>query len=248
MTKIALCYSGRPRSILECHENHKEHFRLGQNDVDVFAHLWFDETLTGSQFRYDVGQGQWPDAGIKDWIDENWKPKKISYEQPKHFSGMFLDTWNTQWHASHPKDNQISMFYGIEKVMNLKKEYEEENDFKYDYVIRMRTDLVFLQSPGEFEEYDQSKLHVFEVHPGPDWIQTGAADFAVLDIIAWGGSDVMDKYGTTYSNLQRITEEGCPMFSPDSALGYNAKRINNLEYEKHNWNFKIFVGNTIYGN
>ena len=71
------------------------------------------------------------------------------------------------------------------------------------------------------------KLHVFDVQPGPDWIQTGAADFAVLDIIAWGGSDVMDKYGTIYSNLQRITEEGCPMFTPDSSLGYNAKVINN---------------------
>ena len=54
MTRIALCYSGRPRSILECHENHKQHFRLGQNDVDVFAHLWFDESLVGSQFRSDV--------------------------------------------------------------------------------------------------------------------------------------------------------------------------------------------------
>jgi len=248
MTRIALCYSGRPRSILECYENHKKNFRLGQDDVDVFAHLWFDETLTGSQFRTDVGQGTWPDSDIKEWIDENWKPKKISYEQPKSFEDMFADNWNPQWYASHPKDNQISMFYGIEKVMNLKKQYEEENNFKYDYVVRMRTDLVFLQSPGEFEDYDQSKLHVFNVIPGPDWIQTGAADFAVLDIVALGGSEVMDKYGTTYSNLQRIIDEGCPMFTPDSVLGYNAKRVNNLEYEKHPWNFKIFVGNTVYSN
>ena len=56
MTRIALCYSGRPRSYQECHENHKQNFRLGQNDVDVFAHMWFDEDLVGSQFRTDVGQ------------------------------------------------------------------------------------------------------------------------------------------------------------------------------------------------
>ena len=127
MTKIALCYSGRPRSIQECFENHKEHFRLGQNDVDVFAHLWFDENLTGSNFRNDVGQGTWPDSDIKEWIDTNWQPKKISYEQPRSFEHLYPN-WNAQWHASHPKDNQISMFYGIEKVMNLKKEYEEENN------------------------------------------------------------------------------------------------------------------------
>ena len=82
MTRIALCYSGRPRSYQECHENHKQNFRLGQNDVDVFAHMWFDEDLVGSQFRTDVGQGTWPDAGVKEWIDENWKPKKIKYEKP----------------------------------------------------------------------------------------------------------------------------------------------------------------------
>lgn len=54
-----------------------------------------------------------------------------------------------------------------------------------------------------------------------------------------GGSDVMDKYGTIYSNLQRITEEGCPMFSPDTSLGYNAKVVNNLEYVKHDWILKF---------
>jgi len=247
MTKIALCYSGRPRSVLECFENHREHFLLGQNNVDVFAHLWFDENLTGSNFRSDVGQGTWPDSRIKDWIDINWQPKKILYEQPRSFENFFPD-WNVQWHSSHPKDNQISMFYGIEKVMNLKREYEELNNFKYDYVIRMRTDLIFLRSPGKFEDYNPDKLHVFDMQAGPDWIRTGVENYGILDIVAWGGSEVMDKYGTTYSNLQRITEEGCPMFSPDSALGYNAKRINNLEYEKHNWNFKIFVGNHIYGN
>ena len=150
MTRIALCYSGRPRSILECYENHKQHFRLGQNDVDVFAHMWFDEDLVGSQFRTDVGQGTWPDAGVKEWIDENWKPKKIRYEKPRYFADMFNDTWQTKWVASHPKDNQISMFYGIEQAIKLKKEYEEENNFKYDYVIRMRSDLVFLKSPGQF--------------------------------------------------------------------------------------------------
>ena len=249
MTKIALCYSGRPRSYQECYKNHKDYFRLGQKDVDVFAHMWFDEDLVGSQFRTDVGQGTWPDSSVKDWIDENWKPKKIIYEKPRYFADMFADTWQTKWKATHPKDNQISMFYGIEQAINLKKQYEEENNFKYDYVVRMRSDLLWMQHPGpiKFEDYDQNKLHSFNVNPGPDWIQTGVKDFAILDIIAWGGSEVMDKYGKIYSNLQRITEEGCPMFSPDTSLGYNAKVINNLEYQKHNWIFKVFCQNHVYG-
>ena len=187
MTKIALCYSGRPRSYQECHKNHKDYFRLGQNDVDVFAHMWFDEDLVGSQFRTDVGQGTWPDASVKEWIDEHWKPKKVTYEKPRYFADMFVDTWQTKWKATHPKDNQISMFYGIEQAINLKKQYEEENNFKYDYVVRMRSDILWMQHPGpiKFEDYDQNKLHSFNVNPGPDWTQTGVKDFAILDIIAW---------------------------------------------------------------
>jgi len=248
MTRIALCYSGRPRSILECFDNHKKHFGLGQDNVDVFAHLWFDDNLVGSQFRSDVGQGFWPDSSFKEWIDENWKPKKITYEKPRSFEFLFEKSWNPQWPFAHPKDNQISMFYGIEKVINLKKEYEQENGFKYDYVVRMRTDLTFVYPPGEFERYNQDNLHVFNVIPGIDWIETKVEDFAILDIVAWGGSEIMDKYGSTYSNLEIIIDSGCPTFTPDAILGYNAVKINNLKVQKHPWKFKIFVGNTIYQN
>lgn len=248
MTRIALCYSGRPRSVLECYENHKEHFGLGQSNVDVFSHLWFDEDLIGQNFRNDVGQGTWPDSDIKQWISDHWDPKKITYEKPRSFEHMFVDNWNPQWPYAHQKDNQISMFYGIEQVMKLKCEYERENNFKYDYVVRMRTDLLFLKSPGSFDDYEKDKLHVFNVIPGQDWVETGVKDFAVLDIIAWGGSEVMDKYGSTYSNLQKIVDSGCPTFTPDAILGYNAVKINNLEVKKHPWTFKIFVGSSIYQN
>jgi len=244
--KIALCYSGRPRNILECHDNHKEHFGLGSDNVDVFAHLWFDDSLVGSKFRSDAGQGNWPDAEIKDWIEENWKPKKVKYEEPRVFEHMFNDTWDPKWHGSHPKDNQISMFYGIEEVMKLKREYEEEQGFEYDLVVRMRSDLNFIQSPGDLSEYDPNKLHVYNMIAGDDWIQTGVDEWGILDIVAWGGSKIMDKYSTTYSNLERILSEGCPAFTPDSLLGYNSVKVNNLPLEKHSWVFKIFVGNHIY--
>jgi hypothetical protein len=248
MTRIALCYSGRPRNFRECYDNHVAHFGLGKENVDVFAHLWFDEDLVGTNFRNDIGQGTWPDSELKEWIDQNWRPKKIVYEKPRSFEHMFEDTWDPQWPYAHQKDNQISMFYGIEQVMKLKKEYEDENNFEYDYVVRMRTDLTFLKSFGDIVDYDNEYLHVFNVIPGQDWIQTGVKDFAILDIIAFGGSKVMNKYSTTYSNLQKIVESGCPTFTPDAVLGYNAIKLNNLKVQKHPWNFKIFVGNTVYQN
>ncbi len=248
MTKVALCYSGRPRNYAECLKNHQDFFGLGQDNVDVFAHLWFDENLVGTNFRNDVGQGTWPDSNLKEWISQHWNPKKVIYENPKSFDHMFKDTWNPQWHQTHQKDNQISMFYGIEQAIKLKRQYEIENDFEYDYVVRMRTDVTFIKSFGDISHYDKDALHVFNVIPGQDWIQTRVKDFAILDIIAFGGSKVMDKYSTTYLNLQKIVESGCPTFTPDAILGYNSIKINNLRVQKHPWEFKIFVGSTIYQN
>ena len=76
MTKIALCYSGRPRSYQECYENHKQYFRLGLPDVDVFAHMWFDDDLVGSQFRTDVGQGTWQMLVSKTGLMRTGNPRR----------------------------------------------------------------------------------------------------------------------------------------------------------------------------
>ena len=52
------------------------------------------------------------------------------------------------------------MFYGIKKVMEMKQEYERENNFKYDFVVRLRTDFVAVANFGDLEKYDKDKLHV----------------------------------------------------------------------------------------
>ena len=55
----------------------------------------------------------------------------------------------------HPKDNQISQFYSMEQVMKFKERVmRRRHNFKYDYVVRMRTDTIFLKSPGNIEDYD----------------------------------------------------------------------------------------------
>ena len=51
----------------------------------------------------------------------------------------------------------------------------------------------------------------------------------------------MDKYSTTYFNLEKIVKENCPTFTPDAILGYIAIKVNNLNVQKHPWTFKIYV-------
>ena len=64
MTRIALCYSGRPRSFSETFQNHQEVFGLGEDNVDVFAHLWFDDDLQTKPYKYG-GNSDWEHQRIK---------------------------------------------------------------------------------------------------------------------------------------------------------------------------------------
>ena len=49
--KIALCFSGQPRFIEQVAPYVKENI-IGDYDVDVFAHLWFDEDLQTKPYKY----------------------------------------------------------------------------------------------------------------------------------------------------------------------------------------------------
>ena len=102
--RIALCYSGRPRHFSECLKNHQETFGLGEDNVDVFAHLWFDEDLVGQPFRPDAPQqGCWPGSNLKKWVEKNWNPKKVVYE--KQTDDKFRDMYSDVWNVAHEKLN-----------------------------------------------------------------------------------------------------------------------------------------------
>ena len=81
MTRIALCYSGQPRDFIHAVDNHREHFGLGQDNVDVFGHIWFDDSVAGKVFTIP-SKGVWPSSEIKDWISTNWKPRLVNTPVP----------------------------------------------------------------------------------------------------------------------------------------------------------------------
>lgn len=249
MPKIALCYSGRPRDLVECYENHKKYFGLGQEDVDVFAHLWFDESLSGTPYLPNGGQGVWPDESIKSWISQNWNPKKIVFEKPKIFENLFVGQWeqNRGWHSAGHKDSMLSSLYSLQEAVKLKKEYEIENNFKYDYVVRLRPDMVGLKSFGKIEEYDKEHLHVWFSIPGEDCLSTNIQDYAFVEGPTIGESEVMDKFSLTYSNVQKLLDSGCHTFTIDALLGFNAVKLYNLKLKRHNWKWKYFYLPYFYG-
>ena len=86
--KIALCFSGQPRFIEQVAPYVKENI-IGDYDVDVFAHLWFDEDLQTKPYKYG-GSGGWKDQRIASNAIEQFEqtynpmPNKISCGLNKH--------------------------------------------------------------------------------------------------------------------------------------------------------------------
>ena len=138
--KVALCLSGQARSIKENFPNIKEKF-LDSNDVDVFAHTWFDDTNVEKRFsnrpQFD-SDGFENKATLKketpDIIQKLYSPKKCIIEKQKPFIREDLAFREKPVSGDHP-DNPFpnrwyirpqwffSMCYSIMRCNNLKKEY-----------------------------------------------------------------------------------------------------------------------------
>jgi hypothetical protein len=148
------------------------------------------------------------------------------------------------------------MFYGIKKVMEMKQEYERENNFKYDFVVRLRTDFVAVANFGDLEKYDKDKLHVShynatalinQYRPGT-WVEDlGIAERYIVDIFAMGGSDAMDKFAKVYDNIPLMMEFEYPMHSSDVLIGYNTFLLEKIPTKRHkSWVYKIYPQAEVY--
>ena len=194
-----MIYSGQPRHLKECFENHRSMFWDANPDaeIDVFAHIWYDEAWVGSYFwdQYK-DRGRW-EADLKDFMVDKWQPKGLVFEEPKQFDAEDI---HPDPRFPHPVNNIISMFYSVSEANNLKKKYEEENDFKYDCVVRLRTDEYFYNPIGSLDNYDLNTVNVLN-----EWAHV---EHGINDHFAFGSSELMDKYLDVFENFVEICEMG----------------------------------------
>lgn len=214
--KIALCFSGQPRFISECAEYFKKNV-IAEYDVDVFAHLWFDEDLQNKPYKYG-GSGEWVNQRIPsnaiEKFEEIYKPKKLIVEKSKRFldsnlSNNYLPTQKRYKQGSiqnsdepnfeiRDVNNIISYYYSLMKVCALKKEYEYDNDFKYDYVIKTRTDSI-VHNQIEYGGFSTDTVFFSGIQNQPDGM--------INDWFNFGGSKVMDSFMSAFPVLDYCIDE-----------------------------------------
>lgn len=214
--KIALCLYGQPRFINEVAPYIIKNLCEGY-DVDVFFHFWFDEDLQTKPYKYGGG-GEWEKQRISSTAVDDavklYSPKLYKVEKSKSFKDSTVKTdyfyypngelvpWSKHWkeeqepnYISRIINNNISYLYTVNQVNLLRKEYEYKNNFKYDWIVKCRTDSV-VQHKIRYEDYDPSVVNY------SGWLNQ--PDGMINDWLNFGGSRAMDPFMSAFSFLDHL--------------------------------------------
>lgn len=247
--KIALCLYGQPRFINECSPYILNNLCEGY-DVDVFFHFWFDKKLQTQPYKYG-GDGGWQNQRISTSSIEDalkiYNPKSYKVEESKSFKDSTLHTdyayypktaklvpWSVHWHESGEPDyinrivnNNMSYHYSVNQVNLLRKEYEYANDFKYDWVVKVRSDAEPRQKIY-YENYDINVVNYTGIYNQPDGM--------IQDWLNFGGSKCMDIFMSTFNYIEILMEKCREDFGGawcNEMLHRKALDLFNIDHQPH---------------
>jgi len=206
--KVAVCFSGHFRNFNNLLNNFKDKILSlkDRHQIDLFFSIWdtYEPQYSWSNQNETVSNL----INIEDLSRLN--PIKIEVENFNEIKEQFLLKNFTTLNNSDGrimKDgilHSTPMFYKIYKVNELKKNYERINNFKYDIVIRYRSNLLI---NGNIDlNINKNTLH-----------NKRENDSNLDDIFAYAGSEVMDKYSELYLNLSLILNK-YRRFGPEEIL------------------------------
>jgi hypothetical protein len=207
--KVALCISGQPRQAVETYPYIMKNI-IEPNNADVFIHMNYDtNNLFIEKLHADKGNCIL-EKDIDKKIIDLYKPKRVLVEKPRNFQKPNIGipekrlenikkmnhhkNWSDEEHILYHVKQLTSMYYSIYKANELKELYANENGFVYDYVIRIRFDLLPLE-PIYCAQLDPSFINYLEI---------GQPDNLISDWINIGSNLIMNIYASLYLNMDYL--------------------------------------------
>lgn len=189
--RIALCLSGQPRTWKNCYQNWFENFGV-DHQIDVFFHFWDYNTLP-TIVNLKIGKENNPDIPIsmeeKQEILQTLNPKKYVFDSRNLNPINEYDPKILTKYVQKPIGWWCrSQFYSLQYVSRLRRQYEIENNFEYDFVLRWRTD-IWVNKPINFPEKIEPNT-IYTTHNG--WMQNSKC-YQVGDILFGADSFTFDQ-------------------------------------------------------
>ncbi len=176
---IAVCLSGKPKFFERGYKFLEKNLLNNFSNVDLFLHCWSNNDEE------------------KQKIIDLYKPKKFVFDIDKHF----ILNYPFKQSTSIP-NNVFSMFYSIMLSNSLKKIYEKENNFIYDWVFRIRYDFALNKyfDNNLLHGLDNNYIYLnnYEINPNPH----------CADCFAFSNSKNMDIYSQVYNNIIKYGHSG----------------------------------------
>jgi len=183
--------------------------------------------LTGAvDFGYGLGKAIDPRIGHYHHLKHIIKPNNADvfiHSWSTEFKDLLVDLYKPKKHIIEPQitfdqesvgRNSIpSRWWSNAVVMDLKRQFEEENNFKYDWVMLYRFDHIFLVDLN-FKEFNNEKIYFRHSngmrssssfshgYPGKETCQChnkkGGHGVRLMDVFTFSNSENMDKFASVY--------------------------------------------------
>jgi hypothetical protein len=207
--KIALCLSGYLRTFEDCWPSIKENL-IQDNDVDIFIHT-YDKLGHSSGWRHPIDLSEDINLkflesipNIKIVVTEKWNDIKYQFEKFKK-TQPFITNINTI----------ATILYKIYKCNELKCQYEKENNFIYDLVIRTRPDQIFTKKINfdfpkdkilinSYPWGDEDFIHQHHIIDSNGVFDYSLEYFCLNDRFAVGSSENIDYLSNLYNNFDEL--------------------------------------------
>lgn len=196
--KVALCLSGESRNWDSCYSSVYEQI-IKKYNCDIFIHTW---GIKGKQIPHHYIENYTHFFEFPDYkFIEKYNPKKIKIDYP-NYDLFKLKIPNSRFY------NTLMMWYSIYQSNDLRKEFERENNIKYDCIIRCRFDLFF-------EHFEIQELNSNTIYLPPNenvnnpftyemkkMLEKMGPEYMPNDQLSYGDSNSIDYYCSVYKILE----------------------------------------------
>lgn len=212
--KVALCLSGHLREYKKTFGSIKTHI-IDKFSPDIFISTWDKPGYWTSDDSKGVDDRDITYPGLEKDIVDLYNPVMIDVENLDstiEFITILMDkiveanrenSQMTTYRWGRPR-NIVGMFYKMWRCNKMKSQYETENNFKYDLVIRCRPDLFI-------DNYNFTE-------PKENTIQINIRERLINDLIFCGPSETMDKICNILPWITDICKTTGCIFDPHDIL------------------------------
>lgn len=234
--KIAVCFSGQWRTGNLCYKNITNFLGFLYPMCDFFIHTW----NINKQKCYNLSNVFSKETALSEeeiqQINKNYNPKKIKIDDYKLCYDEFI------LEEEHRKKNIFKkiiqpLYYSFAKSIEIKRKYEIENNFLYDYVLKLRPDVIFHPNrklSQDIEMYDEElndgRIYIenLSTHRNEDTTGVGRAD----DVYFLSKSKQMDIASNYYFDFLNNSKEERSLYEIDNHCVKNDVKICSFKKRK----------------